>query len=97
MTVTTDLINAAKLARRMTTNAFDAEVERLLNTAFADLGCAGVVLPDQSAFLAEQAAITYFLANFGEPDNYDDLVTSYNEQKAQLRTRTGFTRWATEA
>ncbi len=95
MTVTQDLINAAKMARRMSTNAFDSEVERLLNAALLDLGCAGVVLPEGSNDLAEQAAITYFLLNFGEPDNYAQLLESYNSQKAQLRTRTGFTDWGT--
>lgn len=93
MTVTQELISAAKLARRMTTNAFDSEVERLLKAAVQDLGCAGVVLPDAENALAEQACITYFLANFGEPDEYERLKASYDEQKAQLRTRTGFTNW----
>lgn len=93
MLVTEELISAAKMARRMTTDVFDSEVERLLNAAFQDLGCAGVVLPEDSTALAEQAAITYFLANFGEPDRYAELKRSYDEQKAQLRTRTGFTDW----
>ncbi len=93
MEVTTELISAAKLARRMTTDAFDSEVERLLNAAIQDLGCAGVVLPTEATALAEQACITYFLCHFGEPDRYDDLKRSYDEQKAQLRTRTGFTDW----
>lgn len=93
MEVTTELISAAKLARRMTTNAFDSEVERLLNAAIQDLGCAGVVLPTEATALAVQACITYFLANFGEPDHYDRLKASYDEQKAQLRTRTGYTVW----
>lgn len=93
MLVTTELISAAKLARRMTTDAFDSEVERLLKAAIQDLGCAGVVLPAEATELAVQACITYFLANFGEPDRYDDLKRSYDEQKAQLRTRTGYTIW----
>ena len=93
MEVTTELISAAKMARRMTTDAFDSAVERLLNAAIQDLGCAGVVLPTEATALAEQACITYFLANFGEPEEYDRLKASYDEQKAQLRTRTGFTDW----
>ena len=39
---TTELITSAKLAKRLTTNAYDAEVERLLDAAFLDLGVAGV-------------------------------------------------------
>lgn len=91
--VTFDLIAKAKLARRMTTNAFDDEVERLLNAAMLDLGVAGVEVPAASDYLVEQAAITYFLANFGDPDNYDRLKKSYDEQKAQLATNTGHTSW----
>lgn len=94
MVVTTDLINAAKLARRMTTNAFDSEVARLLTAALRDLYVAGVDLPETASPLAVQAAITYFLCHFGEPDNYDRLKASYDEQKAQLATLTGFTTWS---
>ena len=71
MVADTNLINAAKLANRMTTNDFDSEVERLLNAAFLDLGVAGVVIPTELDPLVEQAAITYFLLHFGEPDQLD--------------------------
>lgn len=90
---TTELINSAKLAKRMMTSAFDTEVERLLDAALLDLGCAGVAVPDELDPLVSQAAITYFLMNFGEPDNYDRLKASYDEQKAQLSMRTGYTEW----
>lgn len=93
MTVDTGLINAAKLAKRMSTNAFDTEVEDLLNAALMDLGVAGVVVPAEVDALVRRAAITYFLMNFGEPDNYDRLKKSYDEQKAQLATCTGYTNW----
>lgn len=93
MLVTNDLINAAKMARRMNTNAFDAQVSRLLTAALRDLYVAGVDLPEQAEPLAVEAAITYFLAHFGSPDEYDRLKASYDEQKAQLSTLTGFTTW----
>lgn len=92
-TVTTDLITAAKMARRITTDAFDSQIEMLLNAALLDLGVAGVIVPDAYGALVKQAAITYFLMNFGEPDNYDKLKESYREQKAQLVTCTGYTDW----
>ena len=87
-----ELINQAKTARRMATNAFDAEVERLLDAALLDLGCAGVE-DVENDLLVDQARITYFLMNFGEPDQYDRLKKSYDEQKAQLSMRTGYTDW----
>ena len=90
---TTEMITAAKLAKRMTTNAYDTEVSRLLDAAALDLGVAGVEIPETMDVLVENAMITYFLMKFGEPDNYDKLKKSYDEQKAQLATCTGYTDW----
>ena len=87
------LIQEAKLARRLKTDAFDSQVESLLQAAFLDLGVAGVQIPDSLDALVKQAAITYFLMNFGEPDNYDRLKASYDEQKAQLITSSYYTDW----
>lgn len=95
-TVTTDLINAAKLAARITTNTFDSEITMLLEAALLDLGVAGVVVPAELDALVKRAAITYFLAHFGEPDEYDRLKASYDEQKAQLSMCTGYTNWGVE-
>lgn len=91
--VTQCQIDAAKKARRMTTDAFDDEVERLLETAQLDLGVAGVEIPEQMDALVSNAMITFFLMHFGEPDNYDRLKASYDEQKAQLSMCTGYTDW----
>ena len=93
-TVTTDLFNAAKLAARITTNTFDSEISMLLEAALLDLGVAGVVVPAELDALVKRAAITYFLAHFGEPDEYDRLKVSYDEQKAQLSMCTGYTDWS---
>lgn len=90
---TTEMITDAKMAKRITTTAYDAEVGRLLDTAALDLGVAGVEIPETMDSLVENAMITYFLMHFGEPDNYDRLKASYDEQKAQLATCTGFTDW----
>ena len=87
------LIAAAKLAGRIVTNEFDSEIERLLNAALMDMGVAGVELSDEMDALVSTAAITYFRLHFGTPDDYDRLERSYNEQKAQLSTHTGYTNW----
>lgn len=91
--VTNALVAQAKKARRITTDSFDSEVERLLTAAFLDMGVAGVEIPAELDALVSQAAITYFMANFGEPENYDRLKRSYDEQKAQLSMHTGHTVW----
>lgn len=87
------LVAAAKLAARITTSAFDAQINMLLDAALLDLGVAGVTVPETLDALVQQAAITYFLLYFGQPDDYDRLKRSYDEQKAQLSTCTGYTDW----
>lgn len=87
------LLNKAKLAARITTSAFDSEITDLLNASLLDMGVAGVILPEEADALVTQAAITYVKMNFGEPDEYDRLKKSYDEQKAQLATCTGYTEW----
>ena len=89
----TALITSAKLAARITTTAFDAQISDLLDAAALDLGVAGVVVPVTLDALVKQAEITYFLLHFGQPDDYDRLKRSYDEQKAQLATCTGYTEW----
>lgn len=92
-TVDSSLINAAKLSLRITTNAFDSQITDLLNTAFLDLGIAGVVLPPEYDELVKLASITFVMLHFGEPDNYDRLKAAYDEQKGQLAIATGYTNW----
>ena len=87
------LVAAAKLAARITTDAFDGQIRGLLEAAMLDLGVAGVLVPETMNALVDQAAITYFRMHFGQPDEYDRLKRSYDEQKAQLATCTGYTDW----
>lgn len=91
--VSSELIAAAKMAKRIKTDAFDYQVKMLLESAMLDMGVAGVEVPETMNALISQAAITYFLLHFGEPDEYDRLKRSYDEQKAQLATCTGYTNW----
>lgn len=75
------------------TTVFDAELNGLISAARLDLGLAGVDIPTNEGALVERAIITYCRVNFGQPDDYDRLKRSYDEQKAQLATATGFTNW----
>lgn len=89
----TTLIDKAKLAARITTGAFDTQISDLLDAAMLDMGVAGVEVPETLDAIVSQAAITYFLMHFGQPDDYERLKASYDEQKAQLVTCTGYTDW----
>ena len=88
-----DIKTAAKLALRISTDAFDAEIEDLINAALLDLGLAGVTNDSTDDPLVRRAVITYCKANFGEPNEYDRLKASYDEQKAQLGMSTNYTDW----
>lgn len=87
------MLNATKLALRITTDVFDSEILALLQAALLDLGVAGVVIPGCYDMLVQQACITYVKMNFGQPDDYDRLKNSYDEQKSQLVSCTGYTDW----
>ena len=87
------MLAKVKLALRIVTNAFDNELNDLIAAAQLDLGVAGVVLPSTIDALVSQAVITYVKMHFGQPDEYDRLKASYDEQKAQLVTCTGYTNW----
>lgn len=87
------LLDAVKLSLRITTSAFDDELDLLIQSAEEDLGIAGVVVPEDSSAAVKVAIITYCRMRFGQPDEYDRLKASYDEQKAQLSMHTGTTRW----
>lgn len=85
------MLEKVKLALRVTTNAFDTELTDLINAAVADLGIVGVTAVSTTTdALLIRAITTYCKVHFGEPDEYDRLKASYDEQKAQLISATGY-------
>lgn len=88
------LLENAKTAMRITTNAYDNEITEYINAAKLDLGIAGVEIPQAPDALINKAVITYVRMSFGAPANYDKLKAAYDEQKAQLMNATGYTDWS---
>lgn len=91
------MLSRVKLALRITTNAYDTELNGLIAAALIDLGFGGL---DDEAFTTSTtdeavitAVITYCKMRFGLPEDYDRLKKSYDEQKAQLGMATGYTNW----
>lgn len=85
------MVQKVKLALRVTTTAYDAEISGLIDAACADLGVVGVEVQSTTTdALLTRAIITFCRLNFGSPDDYDQLRESYAEQKAQLITCTGY-------
>lgn len=90
------MLSEVKTALRIKTNKYDSELTGLITAAQLDMGIAGVVLPDELDELVKQAVITYCKMRFGLPEDDDRLKKSYDEQKAQLSTATGYTNWGEE-
>lgn len=88
------MLDLVKMALRITTDAFDDELQQLIDSALIDIGFGGAmneVLTEDGDSIVKQAVITYCKMNFGLPEDYDRLKRSYDEQKAQLGTATGYT------
>ena len=88
------MLTKVKNALRITTNAFDDELNGLISAALRDLSIAGIAgcVPTTADTLIVRAVITYCKAHFGQAETgeYDRLKAAYDEQKAQLQTATGY-------
>ena len=86
-------LDKVKMGLRIKTTAYDEELVDLITAAQLDLGIAGVEVPSTLDEIVTRAIITYCKMSFGLPEDYDRLKRSYDEQKAQLVTATGYTNW----
>ena len=85
------ILSETKNAMRLTKTEYDSEISRLIDAACADLGIAGITATSETTDpILIQAIVTYCRLNFGSPADYDRLKASYDEQKAQLQTATGY-------
>ena len=88
-----DILEAVRMALRITTRAFDPEINDLIIAAIADMERAGIVNKNTEDPLVRRAVVTYCRMHFGKPDDFDRLKKSYDEQKAQMSMATGYTNW----
>jgi hypothetical protein len=86
-------LDKVKMGLRIKTTAYDEELADLITAAQLDLCIAGVEVPSTLDEIVTRAIITYCKMSFGLPEDYDRLKMSYDEQKAQLVTATGYTDW----
>lgn len=85
------MLQAVKIALRVVTDAYDDEINALIQSALADIGITGTDSETLSEDpLVVQAVKTYVRMNFGSPSDYDRLKRSYDEQKAQMQTCSGY-------
>lgn len=92
------LLDDVKISLRVTTNAYDLEINDLIDSAKKDLQIAGIMESVTVSTADMNKAVvtaikTYCKMNFGNPQNYENLKKSYDEQKAQMSMSTGYTDW----
>lgn len=95
MADTPTLLDKCKMAMRVSTDAYDDEINEYIEAARLDLDIGGVAYAEEDS-LVVKAIITYVRMSFGAPANYDKLKEAYDEQKAQLMNATGYTDWSGE-
>ena len=91
------MLELVKKVLRKTKDDFDDEILMLIEGGIKDLLLTGItfeystettddVVTDYTIddVLVKRAVATYCRCNFGQPDDYDQLKSSYDEQKAQL-------------
>lgn len=92
------MLERVKLAMRISTTVFDAELLALIAAGIADIKHAGArfeatevktqgVVTNYTIAdpLASTAVVTYCRLMFGSPDDFDRLKAAYEMQKGQLR------------
>lgn len=87
------MLEKVKLAMAITTTAYDAEIQDLIDAALLDLGIAGV---DSSLIhdkLVQRAVITFCRMMFHSPADFDNLKWAYEQLKGQMAIATGYTDW----
>lgn len=89
-----ETLRIVKKALRIVTDAFDDEIELLIEACHKDLGIAGVesCLNSDDA-LVKMAVIAYCKWRFGSPDNATDMKELYEMQKAQLMVAHNYTEY----
>ena len=94
------LLDKVKVACRVTTTAYDEELNDLICAWLRDIGIPSAradVLQNvnQLAPLVQRAVITYCKMNFGylDVEQYQKFKASYDEQKAQLLMSSAYTEW----
>ena len=97
-TLKTSLLVDAKLRLRLHTDAFNAEISDLIETAADDLLKRNAVQQAQLEAdcidpLVKRAILTFVRAFFGDPENAERYKADYDEQKATLMMTSGYTNW----
>lgn len=93
------MLNAIKLALRIATNAFDSEIQTLIDAAIAEMAGLGVTAATSTTTDPQiiSAVVAYCKWQFGNNEDADRWRDIYHIKLGQLKTMTGYTDWDVEA
>lgn len=93
------MLNAIKLALRISTNAFDSEIQNLIDAAIAEMAGLGVTASTSTTTDPQiiSAVIAYCKWQFGNNEDADRWRDIYHIKLGQLKTMSGYTDWDVEA
>lgn len=93
------MLNAIKLALRISTNAFDSEIQTLIDAAIAEMAGLGVTAATSTTTDPQiiSAVVAYCKWQFGNNEDADRWRDIYHIKLGQLKTMTGYTDWDVEA
>ena len=90
------MLDLVKTALRIKADAFDDEIQTLIDAAVADLGLVGMektILQSPDDYpLVKVAIITYCKIHFGDNEKSEQLQRSYDMQKSQMMYSSDY-RW----
>ena len=95
------MLERVKIANRLTTAAYDEELEELIEEAKADLQLKGILGavgtdPTESDPNIRKAIVLYCSIHHGQRDDREMLQKAYDDLKARLGMSTGYTTWAAD-
>lgn len=93
-TIMTTFLQKAKVALRMTTDAFDEEIRDILAAGLEDMRTRGVLVDERiNSPTVLRCLLTYVRLHFGDPESPDRLQRSYDEQLVKLMNTTNYIEW----
>lgn len=87
------MLEKVKVAMAITTDAYDSELQDLIEAALLDLGVAGVDNTLTEDKMVQRAVITYCRMMFHSPADFENLRWAYEALKGQMAISTGYTDW----
>lgn len=89
------MLEQIKLALRITTDAFDEEIQTLIDAAIAEMQGLGVTASVEGSEDPQivTAVVAYCKWQFGANEDADRWRDIYHIKLAQLKTMTGYTDW----